>query len=175
MACSSVNFTFCGLDDWSMFVSFLYGTMSMSSAHHGLQACYFEVWPMSRMQGVVSFTPSLYLSDLARPIESTVFTFVLPRTEANAQDASGTRRTPECKSVFLVHPPRNNQNSNIRNARVLFLLCIYIYIVSNPISSAFYWSGFVFGFAPVKMRIISVGIDALFQSVVEFSVTSLSL
>jgi hypothetical protein len=136
MACSSVNFTFCGLDDWGMFVSFLFGTMSMSCAHHGLQAYYFEVLPISRMQGVVSFTPSLSLPDLARPIESTVFPFVLPQTEANALDASGTQRGPECKSVFLVHPQRNNQNSDVRNTRVLFLLCNYIYIVSNPISSA---------------------------------------
>ena len=105
-------------------------------AHHGLQAYYFQVLPMSRMQGVVSFTPSLYLSDLARPIESTVFTFVLPQTEANALDAFGTRRPRECKSVFFVHPPRNSRNSNTRNTRVLFLLCIYMYIVSNPVSSA---------------------------------------
>ena len=136
MACSSVNFTFCGLDDWGVFVSFLFGTMSMSSAHHCLETYYFEVLPISRMQRVVCFTPSLHLPDLARPIESTVFTFVLPQTEANALDASGTRRAPGCKSVFLVHPPRNNQNSNIRNTRVLFLLCSYIYIVSNPVSSA---------------------------------------
>jgi hypothetical protein len=106
----SVNFIFCGLDNWGMYVRFLFGTMSMSWAHSGLyqrsgQACNFEVLPISRMQGVVSFTPPLHLQDLASPIESTVFTFVLPQTEANALDAAGAQRGPECKSFFLVHPP----------------------------------------------------------------------
>jgi hypothetical protein len=96
-----------------MFVSFLFGTMSMSGSPRS--AGLFKVLPISRMQGVLSFTPSMYLPDLAKPIEGTVFTFVLPQTAANALDAAGTQRGPECKSVFLVDPPRNNQNSNIRN------------------------------------------------------------
>ena len=92
-----------------------------------------------RYQECKEFYPSLPLCtslNLAKPIESTVFTFVLPQTAANALDAAGTQRGPECKSVFFVHPQRNNQNSYIRNTRVLFLLCNYIYIASNPVSSA---------------------------------------
>jgi hypothetical protein len=66
MVCTSVNFIFCDLDDWGLFVSFLFGTMSMSWAHHGLQAHYLEVLPISRMQGVLSSTPSLCLSELGQ-------------------------------------------------------------------------------------------------------------
>jgi hypothetical protein len=88
------------------------------------------------MQGFVSFSPTLCLADLARPIERTVCTFVLPQTETDALDAAGTQRGPGCKSVLLVHPRRNNQNSNVRNMRVLFVLCSYVYILSTPVSSA---------------------------------------
>jgi hypothetical protein len=152
----------------------------MSSAHGGLLSAIrtgrvVEVLPMSRMPGVVFSIPSLSLPDVTTLIQSICVNFYFIPKGGCALEAAGTHRSLDCKSAFLVDQPRNYQNSNIYRSRMLFVLCNCIANTSyqTPFLLSL-WSVFVLRVASTKVRIISVAMDAVFQNVAEFSVTSLS-
>ena len=108
-----------------MIGSFVFGTMCVSSAHHGLaiRADHLRrsITDIKNAWRCILHIFFPYLPDVARLIESNTVSFISPLTEA-ARRIPGTQRSLHCKSVFLVDAPRNCQTNNICNTGVLFLL-----------------------------------------------------
>jgi hypothetical protein len=81
-----VNFTLCSLDDCGMIGSFVFGTMCVSSAHHGLaiRADHLRrsITDIKNAWRCILHIFFPYLPDVARLIESNTVSFISPLMEA---------------------------------------------------------------------------------------------